>query len=97
MTSVTRCCLICGRWGTRQYMETAHGWVCANDRACNRRTRESDWRQPHQECASFSDEDWEYAINIAKRFHAAWERAYMNTCPCPTCAGWREQNNTPTD
>lgn len=42
--SPVRCCLLCGRWGTRGFREawqsdgvTGEGFVCTNDRACRRR------------------------------------------------------------
>jgi hypothetical protein len=38
--NVTRCCLLCGRWGERGYRPADNGVeasVCTNDRACNRR------------------------------------------------------------
>lgn len=39
-SAAVRCCLHCGRWGSRGYRpadDAADGWICANDRACQRR------------------------------------------------------------
>lgn len=40
ITTVVRCCMHCGRWGTRQFIEIDHAsslYECSNDRACRRR------------------------------------------------------------
>jgi hypothetical protein len=50
MSDIIRCCLRCGRWGTRQYRPAdssdnlaGEGYICSNDRACWQRVA----RAPH--------------------------------------------------
>lgn len=48
---VNWCCWRCGRWGTKQFMESyrcgGHGRMeCSNDRACARRQRVNGKQRP---------------------------------------------------
>lgn len=49
--SFTKCCVKCGRWGTRGFTDAFpdDGWVCSNDRVCNRRAARPAPSDPHEE------------------------------------------------
>jgi len=75
---VTRCCLLCGRWGNRAFRpadDGADGWVCTNDRACRIR-KGGPCGAPHPSLPARCRKRWGHRGHRHASLHLWWEYDY---------------------